>query len=207
MTTTDPGLRLPRSSGAAAAPVGESDRQRHERRPMLAAGVAALAACVPTSAGAALVAGMPGLYGALVGTALVLVLFGAGAAMMMWAGRRGPSAMTAVAAGGVGARLLLYAAVLMALDGADVVHRPSLAVATAVALVITLGAELTVLARTPSLFALRVPPSAAGPSGSRAASGRPPGGQSPMVRSPMVRSPGSHDASDTSSTPHRSPIT
>lgn len=136
-----------------------------ERRIVTAAVVAAACAFVPTAVVASVVAGAAGFFGAVVGTSLVLVLFGVGAAMMLWAGRRGPSALTMVAAGGVGARLMIYAAVLMALDAADVVHRPSLAAATFVTLVITLAAELAVLARTPSLFHLNV--------GETAASGRP----------------------------------
>lgn len=157
MTTTDRELAL----AGMPSPHRGAGHARDERRPVIAAFVAALVACVPTAVGATAVAGTAGLTGALVGTALVLVLFGAGAAAMMWAGRRGPGAITAVGAGGFGARLVLYAAVLMALDGTQVVHRPSLAVATGVTLVVTLAAELMVLARTPSLFHLRV---GAGPS-------------------------------------------
>ena len=157
MTTTD---HVPRTT---AAPASRDDRHvagrlaRDERRPVVVAFIASVAAAVPTAVIAGLVAGRPGVFGALVGAALVLVLFGVGAAMMMWAGRRGQSMMAMVAAGGVAGRLVLYAAVLIALDGTALVHRPSLAVATAVTLVITLAGELAVLARTPSLFQLTVP--------------------------------------------------
>jgi hypothetical protein len=68
--------------------------------------------------------------------------------------------MTMAAAGGVGVRLMIYAAVLTALDGTDLVHRPSLAVATVVTLIITLAGEIAVLSRTPSLFRLQVPSTA-----------------------------------------------
>lgn len=159
-----PGSFRAQSTGGAAADSAERDAQtrerRDERRTVTVAFAAALAAFAPTAAGATVVAGGPGLLGALVGTLLVLVLFGAGAALMLWAGRRGPSAMTSAAAGGVGVRLMIYAAVLTALDGTDLVHRPSLAVATVVTLIITLAGEFAVLSRTPSLFRLQVPPTA-----------------------------------------------
>lgn len=159
-----------RGPAAAGPPVpvrarGGSDtvqarQRRDEWRTVSVAVAAAGAAFVPTAAGAAMVAGGRGALGALVGTLLVLVLFGAGAALMLWAGRRGPSSMTMAAAGGVAVRLMIYAAVLTALDGTDLVHRPSLAVATVVTLIITLAGEIAVLSRTPSLFRLQVPPTA-----------------------------------------------
>ena len=158
MTTAEKGLA---QAGPVTPARGHGDRfARDERRLVIAAFVGSLCAFLPTAAIATLVAGRRGLLGAFVGTGLVLVLFGAGAAMMLWAGRRGPSMMTLVAAGGVAARLLLYAAVLTALDGTDMVHRPSVAAATAVTLIITLAGEIAVLARTPSLFRLDVPDTA-----------------------------------------------
>jgi hypothetical protein len=157
MTTTDDATAAAVASSSPDATAVAARIARDERRPVIVAFLASLAASVPTAAIAGMVAGLPGVLGALVGASLVLVLFGAGAAMMMWAGRRGQSTMAMVAAGGVAGRLVLYAAVLMALDGTELVHRPSLAVATAVTLVITLGGELAVLARTPSLFRLVVP--------------------------------------------------
>ena len=149
-----------RAGSAAAAPTlpRQSSRgRRDERRPVKVAFAGALAAAVPTTVIGGMVAGRAGVAGALVGIGLVLVLFGLGASLMMWAGRRGPSTLALVAGLGVSGRLMLYAAVLLALDGADIVHRPSLAGAAAVTLIITLAGEMTVLSRTPSLYQLDVP--------------------------------------------------
>jgi hypothetical protein len=146
-------IAVPRGASAS------SRMRRDERRPVLVAVPAALVAAVLTAIGGGVVAGPAGVRGAVVGSSLVLVLFGLGAALTMWAGRRGPSALIVAAGLGVSARLMLYAVVLLGLDATDLVHRPSLAAAVAVTFVITLAGEMAVLARTPSLYRLQVPPS------------------------------------------------
>lgn len=117
-------------------------------RAMLA--LAALA--VPVVAAAAALHGLAGALGALVGVGLVAVLFGGGGAVQALAARRGGSSATGVLLAGLGARIVVYIAALQALGAIDVLHRPSLAVATAVAFVATLFHEMRAMSKTPQLF-------------------------------------------------------
>lgn len=89
---------------------------------------------------------------ALTGVGFVLVLFGASALSLAWVSDRRPGTALAVLLGGALGRLALYAATLGALGTLTWVHRPTLAVATGVAVAVTLAAELRWLSRTPSLF-------------------------------------------------------
>lgn len=116
------------------------------------AGAALGLVAVPVLTVAVLAAGTPGLAGALVGLALVGVLFGAAALLHAWAARLRPTTQLAVLAAGLGARLLVYLVVVESLRGVDGLHRPSLAVATAVSLVVTLACELWLVSRTPAFF-------------------------------------------------------
>lgn len=116
------------------------------------AGAALALLAVPVLALAALAAGIPGLLGALVGLALVGVLFGAAALLHAWAARLRPTTQLAVMAAGLGARLLVYLAVVESLRGVDGLSRPSLAIATAVAVAATLACELWLISRTPAFY-------------------------------------------------------
>jgi hypothetical protein len=121
--------------------------------------VAALA--VPVLGVAALAEGAPGAYGAAAGLGLVLVLFGVAAALQAWAARFDPTTAAAVLLGGFGLRLVVYLLALIALSGVERLHRPSLAIATAVAFVATLGVEMRQVSRSPQLFWLGTAPDGA----------------------------------------------
>jgi hypothetical protein len=145
----------------SAESTGADHRRLARRATLLLAGLA-----VPTALVAWLVAGVPGVLGALIGLGFVALLFGAASASLAWAVDHAPDAAVAVLAGGAFVRLALYAAVLSGLARVDWVHPPSLAIATAVGATITLVAELRWLARTPRLF--HVDASAARPIGTDA---------------------------------------
>jgi hypothetical protein len=112
--------------------------------------LAALA--IPVAAAAAALEGGPGLLGALVGTGLVALLFGGGGAVQALAVRRGVTEMGAILMAGLGARLLGYLVALVALAQVDTLHRPSLAIATALAVVVATYYEMRLISRTPELF-------------------------------------------------------
>lgn len=133
-------------TGVALAPA--------RRELVLARGaLAALAViAVPVLAGAAASQGLAGLSGAAAGLGLVLVLFGLAGVLHGWAARLPPRAWVAAVAGGFVARLAIYLLALWGLAAVDRLHRPSLAVATAVGFFATLLYELRVLSRTPQLF-------------------------------------------------------
>jgi hypothetical protein len=101
--------------------------------------------------------GMAGVYGAAAGMGLVLVLFGLSALAQAWAARFGDTVLLGVVIGGLGLRLMLYLVALQALGAVEGLHRPSLAIATAVAFVLTLFLEMRLVARTPSFFWVQVP--------------------------------------------------
>jgi hypothetical protein len=123
-----------------------------ERR--LAVGAARVLGLLAVPAGASgwLAAGPSGAAGALVGLGLVLVLFGASAWLLAWVAARRDDAGIGLLVAGAAARLVLYLATLVALSRVGWVHPPSLAVATAAAIAVTLAYELRLLARTPRLF-------------------------------------------------------
>jgi ATP synthase protein I len=123
-----------------------------ERRLALGAVQALCVVGVPVVAVAAMVAGAPGALGAVIGLGFVLLLFGASAWMLARAVERGQRSAMGVLVGGALGRLMLYAAALMGLSRVEGIHRPSLALATAVALVVTLAYEMRLLARMPQLF-------------------------------------------------------
>jgi hypothetical protein len=127
--------------------------QRPEERRLAVGALQALALlAVPATAVAFAVAQAPGAVGALAGLALVGLLFGGSAALLHLVADRGPTAVMATLVSGVAARLIAYAAVLTALDGVAWVHRPSLAIATGIAVIVVLGYELRLLAAMPRLF-------------------------------------------------------
>lgn len=131
----------------ADTPAGSDER----RLVRVAVGtVGALAA--PVAGTAWLIAGPGAALSAIIGLGLVLLLFGASAAALAWVAARRGGAGIGVLAGGALLRLPLYLLVLFALSGVSWVHGRSLAAATAVAVAVTLGTELRMLARTPRLF-------------------------------------------------------
>lgn len=125
---------------------------RAELRLARQAGLALLLLAVPLLGVAGALNGVPGVLGAAAGLGLVGVLFGAAGVAQGLAARRSRSTVVAVMAAGFVVRLGVYATVLAALGRVASLHRPSLAIATAVGLVVTLYHEMRVMSRTPELF-------------------------------------------------------
>lgn len=108
---------------------------------------------VPVLTVAWLLEGAAGVAGAAVGLTFVAVLFVGSSLGLAWAAARGGGSVAlGVLLGGALGRLLLYAAALVALSNVEGLHRASLAIATAVAVAVTLAYELRLLARDPRLF-------------------------------------------------------
>ncbi|MFA9445030.1 hypothetical protein [Egicoccus sp. AB-alg6-2] len=101
---------------------------------------------------ASLLAGPVAGLSALIGVGFVAVLFGVSTAVLAWLARRGAGSALGVLAGAMVGRLILYAAALSVLAQVAWVHRTSLALATAVAVALTLAYELRALSRMPRLF-------------------------------------------------------
>ncbi|MFA9430162.1 hypothetical protein [Egicoccus sp. AB-alg2] len=101
---------------------------------------------------AAVVAGTAAAVSALIGVTFVALLFGLSTVLLAWSTRRGAGSALGVLLGAMVGRLILYAAALSALAQVDWVHRTSLALATAVAVALTLAYELRALSRMPRLF-------------------------------------------------------
>ncbi|MEX0831963.1 MAG: hypothetical protein WD358_03330 [Nitriliruptoraceae bacterium] len=101
---------------------------------------------------AGFVAGTAGVVGALIGVGLVLVLFAGSAGLLLITVSRNPSMALAVLVGGAFVRLAVYGSTLVALARVEGIHRPSLAIATGVAIAIALVQEMRALARTPRLY-------------------------------------------------------
>lgn len=135
-------------AGSASLPAPGSGERRLATGAMRALGILA----VPVLAVAGLAEGVPGALGAAVGLGFVALLFGASAWALSWAVRRGHRSALGVLLGGAVGRLMLYAGALTVLSRVDMLHRTSLALATAVAVAVTLAYELRLLARTPQLF-------------------------------------------------------
>ncbi len=101
---------------------------------------------------AAAVRGAPAAWGATIGVGLVALLFGGAAVLMAAAAGRGHHVTLAVLVGGALVRLVVYGVVLAGLAPLHGVDAASLALATGIAVVVTLGYELRALARMPRLF-------------------------------------------------------
>lgn len=130
---------------------GEPAGADHRRLATRALALLALIA-VPVCAVAALVAGRPGVIGAVFGLGFVALLFAAASASLAWAVDHAPGAALGILLGGAVTRLAVYAVTLSGLSTVTWVHRPSLAIATGIGAALTLAAELVWLARTPRLF-------------------------------------------------------
>lgn len=110
---------------------------------------------LPLTGGAWLAAGAGGAMGAAAGLLLVLALFGLTGLALSPFRDAGPSLVVGVSLAGVGLRIAGYATALALLATVEGLHRPSLAAATAIAFVVTLGYELRVVSRTPGFFWVR----------------------------------------------------
>jgi hypothetical protein len=123
-----------------------------ERRLAVRTGVLllALATLAGLSAGIAVDGGAA--LSALVGVGLTAVLWGVSALLLVWAAERGKGAALGILVGGAAVRLGFYLVVLESLSQVAWVHRPSLAIATAVSLTVTLVAEMVWMTRLPRLF-------------------------------------------------------
>jgi hypothetical protein len=123
-----------------------------ERRLAVRTGVLllALATLAGLSAGIAIDGGAA--LSALVGVGLTAVLWGVSALLLVWAAERGKGAALGILVGGAAVRLGFYLVVLESLSQVAWVHRPSLAIATAVSLTVTLVAEMVWMTRLPRLF-------------------------------------------------------
>jgi hypothetical protein len=137
---------LPVSDGAA------------ERRLAVRALILLAVLAVPATAVAGALQGAAGAFGALAGVGLVALLFGGGGLVQSVAVRRGATEMGAVLMAGLGARLLGYLVALVALSQVATLHRPSLALATALGVVVATYYEMRLISRTPQLFWVQARP-------------------------------------------------
>ena len=145
-------LATPDGGAAPARPLTEPAPGAAERR-LLWTAVRTLALLAPIVAGIAWWSvGPAGAASAIIGLGFVLLLFGASAALLVYLAARDAGAGIGVLAGGAVLRLPLYVVILMGLSTVPWIHGRSLAAATAVAIAVTLAAELRMLANTPRLF-------------------------------------------------------
>jgi hypothetical protein len=123
-----------------------------ERRLATRTGALLLGLAVLAAATAGLAVGGGAALSALVGVGLTAVLWGVSALLLVWASGRGKAHALEILVGGACVRLGFYLVILEALSGVSWVHRPSLAIATAVSLAVTLVAEMVWMSRLPRLF-------------------------------------------------------
>lgn len=130
-----------------------SERTRSdERRLAVRTGVLLLGLATVAAATAAVAVDGGAALSALVGVGLTSILWGVSALLLVWASGRGKAHALEILVGGACVRLGSYLVILEALSGVSWVHRPSLAIATAVSLAITLVAEMVWMSRLPRLF-------------------------------------------------------
>lgn len=122
-----------------------------ERR--LVAGAATVLALlvVPVVVVAAWTVGWQGAISAVLGLGFVLVMFGGSALLLVRAAQRRDNGVGVLVLGAL-VRLPLYLVCLAALNQVSWVHGRSLALATAVAVAVTLAYELRLIARSPRMF-------------------------------------------------------
>lgn len=138
--------------GAATPLRREPAKGSGERQLLLGALLTLGALAVPVVAAAWWLAGANGALSAAIGLGFVLVMFGASAALVLVIARRGGGSGIWLLTGAAIARLPLYLVALIWLGQLSWVDGRSLAAATAIGIVVTLAAELRVMARTPRLF-------------------------------------------------------
>jgi peptidoglycan/LPS O-acetylase OafA/YrhL len=137
-------------STSAARPSRTSSSPERRLARQTSAFLAALA--VPVVGAAWWLVDAAAALSAAIGVGFVALLFGAAAWLLVWSVDRSPGRTVAILVGGVVVRLMLYAAALLGLSRLDWVHRPSLALATAAAVLIALTYEVRALKRAPELF-------------------------------------------------------
>lgn len=125
------------------------------------AAFACLLVGAPVVAAAGWLHGAGGASGALAGTGMAMTAFAGAGLMTAWAGRFGTTVLASIVVGGVMLRLALYLVILDLLAGAEVLHRPSLAIATACATAATLVYEIRAAGTDPRYFWVQTPRGAA----------------------------------------------
>lgn len=130
----------------------EPTERRDERRLAVWTGSLLAALAVVAVAVGGVLGGTPAALSALIGVGLTAVLFGVSVLLLAWAAERGKGAAIGLLTVGASFRLGFYFLVLEALALVAWIDRPSLAIATAVSLAITLLAELVWMSRMPRLF-------------------------------------------------------
>lgn len=113
--------------------------------------IALLGLAVVTAIIAVLVAGLEGLWGALLGSAVGGLFILATAASVLFSAKLPPTAVGAVLLGGWIVKMLIAVIVLGLLRGMDFYNRPTLGIVVLASLVIVLGAEMY------GIFRQRVP--------------------------------------------------
>jgi hypothetical protein len=137
--------------GTLAATGDDLEPGTDERRLVAAAAGALVAVAVPTVLVASVVVGWQGAVSALIGVGFVLLLFGGSAVLLVRAAERRDNGI-AVLVGGALVRLPLYLVCLTALHRLSWVHGRSLALATFIAVAVTLVVELRLISRSPRMF-------------------------------------------------------
>ena len=137
MTTPDPTTEAPHGAAAGARrPEGVRDVFRTALRDMLV--LLAVLTVLGVGLGA-LLAGTPGVWGAVIGVALALLFSGTTVVSMLLTSRSRPTTMAAVVMGAWLGKVVVLIAVLAVLRGEDFYHRGVLA---AVLVVGVLGSAL-----------------------------------------------------------------
>ncbi len=132
---------------AASPPVPGTD----ERRVLFGAIVGISLVAGPTALIAYLAAGWAALASAMVGLGFVLLLFGGSALLLLRAAKQRASGILLLSIGAA-VRIPLYLVSLVLLSRVTWIDGRALALATLVAIAVTLAVELRVLARSPQMF-------------------------------------------------------
>ena len=136
---------------------------------MVRVGLLTLLALLPAAAGLGwLVAGRPGLLGALIGLALPALVLGVTLAAALLTRRSRPEVLAAAVLGSYLLKLVLVLVVLAVLRGLDSYDRPVLGVTALVGLAVALVAESAAMVRAKTPYVTPGPADAPGRSGSSA---------------------------------------
>lgn len=130
-----------------------SQRRRQPEAALARAGaLATLGLTVPAAGVAWMVAGLPGLRGALLAGALVLVLHAGSGVVSVCVARWRPGSLRGVSFAGFALRLVVYTVALAAAGRGSLVDRASLLVATGLLLAVTLLYEGRYASTRPGFF-------------------------------------------------------
>lgn len=121
---------------------------RPMRRVVRTGGLAALIALPVSALVGYLVAGMPGLWGALIGMGIAVAFFGITVAVALKTAKMGPSTLGAWVLGSWLIKMILLLVVLAVLRGTDFYSRPMLLVALLVGTIGSLVLEARVVTST-----------------------------------------------------------